>query len=86
MLIIMFLSSKLKILIFQKKYFSLENNKIQEINDLNIINEIEYNIYLIEITFNSMESIDKWSRLLIRKTIKETKIKEKEKKSIKQNI
>jgi hypothetical protein len=84
MLIIMFLSSKLKILIFQKKYFSLENNKIQEINDLNIINEIEYNIYLIEIIFNSMESIDKWDKLLKRKTIKETKIKEKEKKSIKQ--
>ena len=81
MLIIMFLSSKLKILIFQKKYFSLENNKIQEINDLNIINEIEYNIYLIEIIFNSMESIDKWGRLLKlkRKIIKETKKKKKKK-------
>ena len=31
-----------------------------------------------------MESIDKWDKLLKRKTIKETKIKEKEKKSIKQ--
>ena len=81
MLIIMFHSSKLKILIFQKKYFSLENNKIQEINDLNIINEIEYNIYLIEIIFNSMESIDKWGRLLKlkRKIIKETKKKEEKK-------
>ncbi len=81
MLIIMFHSSKLKILIFQKKYFSLENNKIQEINDLNIINEIEYNIYLIEIIFNSMESIDKWGRLLKlkRKIIKETKKKKKKK-------
>ena len=77
MLIIMFHSSKLKILIFQKKYFSLENNKIQEINDLNIINEIEYNIYLIEIIFNSMESIDKWGRLLKRKIIKETKKRRK---------
>lgn len=79
MLIIMFHSSKLKILIFQKKYFSFENNKIQEINDLNIINEIEYNIYLIEIIFNSMESIDKWGRLLKRKIIKETKKKKKKK-------
>ena len=81
MLMIMIHSSKLKILIFQKKYFSLENNKIQEINDLNIINEIEYNIYLIEIIFNSMESIDKWGRLLKlkRKIIKETKKKKKKK-------
>ena len=79
MLMIMIHSSKLKILIFQKKYFSLENNQIQEINDLNIINEIEYNIYLIEIIFNSMESIDKWGRLLKRKIIKETKKKKKKK-------